>query len=237
MNLRPLVTKAMMGNRMHAIARLALCVTIAQAVCTNAQSAAADAAPHDYCLVCHGAYGQGNHAIGAPQIAGMPGWYLRRQLEGFRSGARGAHAEDSNGVTMRPMATALADEDTMRRVIDTVAAMPSQSVQPTLDGDRARGATLYLACAACHGNAAAGIAALATPPLRALNDWYMVTQLTNYRAGHRGYTANDIFGAQMRAASALLNSEEDIRAVVTYISSMEASTNAGQNTATAHQQK
>ena len=38
----------------------------------------------------HGAAGEGNEAMGSPQLAGQNDWYLERQLNHFRTGARGA---------------------------------------------------------------------------------------------------------------------------------------------------
>ena len=34
----------------------------------------------DNCTPCHGADGYGNPALGAPAIAGLPRWYVERQL-------------------------------------------------------------------------------------------------------------------------------------------------------------
>ena len=36
-----------------------------------------------YCTTCHGTDGRGNEAVEAPRLAGIEGWYLRRQLETF----------------------------------------------------------------------------------------------------------------------------------------------------------
>lgn len=69
------------------------------------------------CAVCHGADGRGNAVQGAPRIAGMSDWYMLRQLQHFKAGIRGAHADDVYGVQMRSMAAALADEQSMRDVL------------------------------------------------------------------------------------------------------------------------
>ena len=51
-----------------------------------------------YCTTCHGTDGKGNDAVEAPRLAGMEGWYLRRQLENFRAGIRGVHNMDRAGI-------------------------------------------------------------------------------------------------------------------------------------------
>src|SRR5580693_5813157 len=61
----------------------------------------------EYCTVCHGAQGNGNPAIRAPRIAGLEPWYLKNQLNAFKAGWRGTHAEDAAGNEMRPVAEAL----------------------------------------------------------------------------------------------------------------------------------
>ncbi|MEK6816215.1 MAG: hypothetical protein AABY09_01260, partial [Nanoarchaeota archaeon] len=48
--------------------------------------------------------GLGKPGLGAPAIAGHEAWYIEEQLRKFRSGARGWHAEDLEGLRMKPMA-------------------------------------------------------------------------------------------------------------------------------------
>jgi cytochrome c553 len=75
-----------------------------------ANANAAEKSDLSYCTVCHGAHGNGNPAIRAPKIAGMEPWYLRRQLEAFRDGARGTHPDDSAGHEMQPVGVRLRDD-------------------------------------------------------------------------------------------------------------------------------
>ena len=67
---------------------------------------------HHYvtCGACHGAVAQGNYALSAPRLAGQSDWYLRRQLENFQQGIRGAHKSDSYGHQMVLMAKTLQDD-------------------------------------------------------------------------------------------------------------------------------
>lgn len=70
------------------------------------------------CAACHGRDGSGNWSTKAPRLAGMSDWYLRRQLQYFRDGVRGAHAGDLYGMQMAMMAAGLRDD----RAIDDLIA-------------------------------------------------------------------------------------------------------------------
>lgn len=73
---------------------------------------------YDYtCGVCHSANGQGIWAVNAPKLAGMSDWYLARQLQYFKTGARGAHRDDEFGFQMVSMVQALADEQAINDVV------------------------------------------------------------------------------------------------------------------------
>ena len=60
-----------------------------------AADAAAGKAPYAVCAACHGQQGEGNMAMNAPKIAGMEGWYVRRQIEAFQQGLRGTANGDA----------------------------------------------------------------------------------------------------------------------------------------------
>jgi cytochrome c553 len=181
--------------------------------------AAAAERSFEYCTVCHGASGNGNAAIHAPRIAGMESWYIRSQFMAFRSGWRGAHADDAPGNEMRPVAQVLtaAEAD---RAIAYVATFSPKSPAVTVSGDLDHGKALYTACAACHGPAGRGDEALHAPALAQRTDWYLVTQLRNYRAGRRGASADDSSGQQMRALAASLPDDAAINDVVAYIDTL-----------------
>lgn len=53
------------------------------------------------CAACHGAAGEGNALLQAPSLRPLADWYIRRQLELFRSGQRGADPNDALGQQMR----------------------------------------------------------------------------------------------------------------------------------------
>jgi len=68
------------------------------------------------CAACHGATAEGNPALNAPALSTTGDWYQVRQLELFKEGLRGAHADDTYGQQMRPMAGVLADDAAIRDV-------------------------------------------------------------------------------------------------------------------------
>ena len=168
------------------------------------------------CADCHGSALAGAQASGAPNLTVLPPWYVERQLQNYLRGLRGdaggagtsdAHALDGDGIAA---ATAL------------TASLPARPAAPTLDGDAERGGGLYRTCATCHGEQGQGNQSLNAPPLAGQNDWYVVRQLENYQAGLRGATPGDIWGAQMRASTAVLGDAAAVRDVVAYISTFKS---------------
>ena len=172
-----------------------------------------------YCTVCHGVELAGNQAVDAPRLAGLPDWYLERQMEAFREGWRGTHPGDVNGMEMRPQATVLT-EQRLQAAISFAASVPARPGTVTVTGDVGRGRSLYQSCAACHGDSGLGNASLSSPPLAGQSDWYLATQLENFRTGARGGAAGDTQGALMRAAAATLADAGAVRDVVAYINTL-----------------
>ncbi len=172
-----------------------------------------------YCTVCHGVQLMGNQIIKAPRLSGMEPWYVEKQLHNFKKEIRGLHGDDAFGYEMQPMAAALTDEQ-IGEVAVFVNATRSRPATPTIGGDAEKGKALYTTCAACHGSNGEGNEALGSPDLRIANDWYLVTQLNNFRSGSRGSHPADINGMQMRASVQLLNDDEAIRDVVSYITTL-----------------
>ena len=171
------------------------------------------------CVLCHGTNANGNASIRAPKLAGLGRSYLLRQLQAFRSGARGTHARDVNGSEMRTIALSLPDRE-LEKVVDGIVGMKAEPPEVMIQGDVARGRSLYAACSACHGERGEGNEALNAPALARGNDWYWVTQLHNYRAGLRGADPLDTVGAPMRAAAASLPDERGVSDVVAYINTL-----------------
>lgn len=173
-----------------------------------------------FCTLCHGAKGQGNIAVSAPRLAGMEPWYLRRQLELFRSGIRGTHVEDLQGQEMQATVDNFTDES-MEDIIQWVASWDYQPAEPSIHGgDADKGRRLYQSCIACHGDSAQGKEAVNAPALAGQNDWYLLTQLKNFKAGYRGSHPDDRFGAQMKAMAQVIPDEEAMIDLVSYINGL-----------------
>jgi cytochrome c553 len=194
------------------------------------------------CATCHGEAGEGNQAVGAPAIAGMPAWYVESQLVKFSRGLRGKHFDDAEGMRMRPMSLWLiasrraarvaagepadsADVDpNIRDAAAFVASMPPVQPAPTVTGGNVEaGQTAYAACGSCHGQNGEGTEALTAPPLTNQSDWYVLRSLEKYKAGVRGYDANnDALAFTMASmAGALLPDEQSIKDMVAFIATMK----------------
>ena len=173
------------------------------------------------CAACHGPNGEGTAALNAPANAGQDPWYMTRQLNNFRAGIRGAHPDDAFGAQMRPMAMVLADDQAIADVVAYITSLAMPEPAMTVDGDLDLGKQAYETCIPCHGDNGQGAQALDAPRLSNQHDWYIVRQLENFKAGIRGSHQNDIYGAQMRIMSQMLESDERVRAVAAYIAAME----------------
>lgn len=68
------------------------------------------------CGACHGPNAEGMEALNAPKLAGQEEWYIIRQLQNFKSGARGSNPKDTYGMQMAPMAQTLPDDQAMADV-------------------------------------------------------------------------------------------------------------------------
>ncbi len=69
------------------------------------------------CGACHGARGEGNKLLNAPALAGQSDWYLVRQLNKYRDGARGYDPADDLGAQMQAATTVLTTEDDVQDVV------------------------------------------------------------------------------------------------------------------------
>lgn len=171
------------------------------------------------CVPCHGENGGGSARLRAPSIAGLPEWYLVRQLQNFQKDVRGAHHDDMEGHRMRPMARSLYHAGDLEAVAKYVASMPIVHQPETVTGgDRAAGEARYTSvCIACHGADGKGMEAVGSPRVAGQADWYLYMQLQKFHSGMRGTHPEDTFGAQMRAMSLTLEDSTAMKDVVAYI--------------------
>lgn len=195
-------------------------LTLFAACAEQPEGAALGPALFETCAACHGSDGAGIKDFQAPAIAGLPLWYLEGQLNKFQQGHRGAHAQDVNGLRMRGMARTLNHEGDLHAVAEYVASMPAPSLPATLSGDAERGQQLYQPCIQCHGADGAGDETRGAPPLTALNDWYIVAQLTLFKEGIRGTLEGDASGATMRPMALSFADEAAMADVAAYVGTL-----------------
>lgn len=178
------------------------------------------------CLPCHGDKGQGNPLLKAPRLAGQADWYIARQIEKFKSGIRGAHEKDMEGMQMAAMAKSIMDEQAVRNLAayinglteetavkdDTVKVVSSQPLR----GE----ARFKLNCAPCHGQDGQGDYALNAPALAGQHDWYLLRQLYKFADGTRGAHPEDVQGMQMAPMTRLLGDEASLNDVVAHLANL-----------------
>lgn len=182
---------------MSAVSKLplfALLVVVSLSFCSNAYAEPADGkAIYQKCINCHGQNAQGVKRFWAPGIAGLQAEYIERQLKNFFTITRGYDYKDVAGHRMRPMARMLKkgqstemSPEMMKAVSVYLSELPAK-VQPQtiVNADSDRGGVIYRkVCKTCHGADAAGMAGLG-PDLRYTGDWYLLTQLKNFKEKRR----------------------------------------------------
>jgi cytochrome c oxidase subunit 2 len=88
-------------------------------------------------------------------------------------------------------------------------------------GDAKDGHGFYENCAVCHGANGQGLWATNAPRLKGMSDWYMVTQLNNFKHGIRGIDRKDSYGPQMGAIAAMLDTDKMTTDIVAYINTLK----------------
>jgi cytochrome c oxidase subunit 2 len=183
-------------------------------------SAAAGKALYAVCAGCHGAQGEGNPALHAPKLSGQKDWYLTRQLRNYKQGARGTHDKDVFGKAMAPMAATLADDAAIANVVAYVGTLADKPAPATVAGRAGKGQRDYVTCAVCHGPDGRGLWSTNAPALAGMSDWYLVTQLKNFKQGIRGTHAKDGYGPQMAQMTGMLTDDQAIDDVVAHINTL-----------------
>src|SRR5712691_6738047 len=172
------------------------------------------------CTACHGAQAEGNPALNAPKLAGQADWYLKRQLKNFKEGARGTHEKDVFGKMMAPMAATLGDDAAIDNVVAYIKTLPDNPAPRTVTKNTTHAQKLYVTCGACHGADGRGLQATNAPRLAGMSDWYLVTQLKNFKQGIRGAHPKDMYGPQMASMAAILADDQATNDLVAYINSL-----------------
>lgn len=211
----------------RSLSNLILILALALAAVPSVASAETNArgeSIYGLCTQCHGGAGEGSPLALAPNIAGLPEWYLLAQLQNFKTGVRGMHPEDKGGLRMYPMSLTLKTDEDMKAVAAYVASLPVVHQAPTLTGgDAARGAQLYAICQTCHGPDGAGNQAMGSPPIAGQADWYLLTSLQKLKAGTRGTYPNAVV---MRGMAGTLADEQAMKDVIAHIQSLSSSSAA-----------
>ncbi|MGH8648478.1 MAG: c-type cytochrome, partial [Burkholderiales bacterium] len=155
------------------------------------------------------------------KLSGLGDWYLQRQLKYFKQGARGTHDKDVFGKMMAPMAATLADDAAIGNVVAYIKTLPDNPAPVTVKKSTSGAHQRYVAtCGICHGANGQGIQAMNAPRLAGMSDWYLVTQLKNFKQGVRGAHPQDMFGPQMALVSKVLPDERAINDLVAYINTL-----------------
>lgn len=172
------------------------------------------------CAQCHGTDGGGDKSIEAPAIAGLPDWYVERQLHNFRKGIRGTHPLDIAGTRMAPMARYFRNDEDLTAVAKYAAALPAVKQTRTVQGSIVKGEARYQICAACHGADGQGNKDTNGPKLAGSSDWYLLTQLKNFKSGARGGNPEkDPISAAM-VPNAMMLDDQGMLDVVSYINTL-----------------
>jgi cytochrome c oxidase subunit 2 len=194
--------------------------TFAQTAAQAAGNVAAGKPLYAVCAACHGSQAEGNPALHAPKLSGQGDWYLKRQLKYFKNGARGTHDKDVFGKMMAPMAATLGDDAAIDNVVAYINTLPDNPAPRTMTKTTTNAQKLYVTCGACHGADGRGMQATNAPRLAGISDWYLVTQLKNFKQGIRGAHPKDMYGPQMASMAAILADDQAASDLVAYINSL-----------------
>ena len=164
------------------------------------------------CVVCHGV----QEAQRGPILNGMENWYLRDQINKFRSGIRGINPENRSEHLMGIGAKSITEDLDVPYLAYWFSSKEQIPAIRTIRGDLELGKNLYQRrCLSCHGINGEGNQKLISPSLTHLEGWYFYQQMRKFREGKRGYHPRDEGGRVMAAASKEL-SDYDIKNLVAY---------------------
>ena len=121
---------------------------------------------------------------------------------------------------MAPMAATLVDDVAIENVAAYIKTLPDNPAPATVDGDAEKGKKIYATCGACHGPNGQGRWSANAPRTAGMSDWYMVTQLKNFKQGIRGAHPQDMYGPQMGLMADILVDDQAINDLVAYINTL-----------------
>ncbi len=205
------------------IAAIALPAFAAEQKAENKADAAKGQALAGVCAGCHGVDGQ-SPVPTQPNLAGMSGPYIAKQLQHFKSGQR-------DNAIMKGFAANLSTDD-MKNIGAYFAAKPGRTIGTKDEklaktaeklyrgGDATRGIP---ACAGCHSPTGAGIPAL-YPRIGGQHAEYTLAQLTAFKGGKRGGATKEDANAsgKLMATIASKLSDAEIKALSEYTSGLKS---------------
>jgi len=118
------------------------------------------------------------------------------------------------------MAATLGDDAAIDNVVAYIKTLPDNPAPATVKGNAKNGQERFVPCGACHGANGRGIQATNAPGLKGMSDWYLVTQLKNFKQGIRGAHPKDLYGPQMASMAAMLGDDQAINDLVAYINTL-----------------
>jgi cytochrome c oxidase subunit 2 len=109
----------------------------------------------------------------------------------------------------------------LRNLLASLAALGAlAAAAPAQGADPARATELWELCVQCHGADGAGDAAAGAPAIAGLPEWFVATQLRNFKAGLRGMHPGDTTGLRMYPMSLWLKDDADIQTVSAHVAAL-----------------
>lgn len=173
------------------------------------------------CAACHGTDGSGKPELKSPAIAGLPDWYAKHQIAGFREGRRGHNAQDAQAFMMAAIAKSLSGEQLEAVVAHTSKMKPAKPAALPADAaaaNIAEGQLLFQErCMECHRYNGTGEIAFGSPPLIGQPSWYIREQIMKFKSGQRGTIKGDVNGSKMVLSSSFIEDEQMLTDIIAYI--------------------
>lgn len=107
-----------------------------------------------------------------------------------------------------------------RFVLAALLAFVTTNAGNAASADQARAEELFQLCAQCHGSAGQGNPEALAPAIAGLQEWYVKSQLENFKAGRRGLHHEDVGGLRMYPMSRSLESDEEIADLAAYVANL-----------------
>ncbi len=169
------------------------------------------------CASCHGQDGHGYDKTRGPAIAGLPEYYVMRQVEKFRAGLRGGLEPEEGDVYAMHRETVELTDELFRDLAAYVAGFEPRRAIHSVAGDIERGKQLYAnQCAECHGADAEGDTAKESPPLHGFQDWYVIQQIQRFKTDKRQGDPKNPDSVAMHEVARQMK-QRDIRSIAAFV--------------------